>query len=291
MNQPSPTYHPAPRKPSRLTLPAGACDAHCHVFGPTDRFPYAADARFRPAEAPKELLFALHDLVGIERCVIVQSGCHGFDNDVVADAIAARPGRYKGVALCPGDVNDSTLDRLNDQGFCGVRFNYMAHLAGGTSTDELTALAKRLQRLNWHLQIHLDSRLIETMAPALAAMPVPVVIDHMARIEIGSPHLDRAFDTLMRLLDQPHLWVKVSGLERASRLDPPWVDAVPYAKALVEQHTDKVVWGTDWPHPNFRAAPPNDGDIIDMIALFATTPQLQQALLVDNPGRLYGFTT
>ena len=289
MNDTVPTYHPAPRAP-RFRMPPGACDSHVHVFGPTTRFPYAPDARFRPADAPKTLLYALHDAIGIARCVIVQSGCHGFDNSVVADAIAARPGRYKGVALCPVDVDDNTLARLADQDFCGVRFNYMAHLAGGTPIDAVAGLARRLQRFNMHLQIHLDSKLMASMAPALAAMPVPVVIDHMARVEVGSEHAGQAFDALLRLLEQPHLWVKVSGLERASRIDAPWTDALPYAQALLAQHPSKVVWGTDWPHPNFRAAPPDDGDIVDMIPMFASTAQQQQALLVDNPARLYGFT-
>ncbi|MGH1360901.1 MAG: amidohydrolase family protein [Burkholderiaceae bacterium] len=288
MSEQASTYHPAPRKPKFL-MPAGACDAHCHVFGPTDRFPYAADARFRPPEADKETLFALHDRLGIRRCVIVQSGCHGYDNSAVADAIQARAGRYLGIGLCPAEVDDNTLDRLHDQGFRGLRFNYMAHLAGGPTDKVLSRLGKRLVRLGWHLQIHLESSLLASMAPSLAAMPVPVVIDHMARIEVGETGAEQAFDELLRLHEQPNIWVKVSALERASRRDPPWHDALPVARALVAACPTRVLWGTDWPHPNFRAAPPDDGEIVDLIPLFAPTPELRQALLVDNPQAFYQF--
>lgn len=283
-----PTWHPSPKQPT-FQMPRGACDTHCHVFGPVAQFPYAPDARFKPADAPKEKLFALHDMIGIERCVIVQSGCHGFDNAVVADAIASRPGRYLGIALCPPDIDDNTLDRLHDQGFRGIRFNYMAHLAPGASDRELAALAKRIQRLGWHLQIHLESSLISGMADMLGALDVPVVIDHMARVEVGSEHAQPALDALIGLLDGGNAWVKVSALERASRTDPPWHDALPFARVLVDKFSERVLWGTDWPHPNFRAEPPDDGDIVDLIPLFAPTSALQQALLVDNPKRLYGF--
>ncbi len=259
------------------------------MFGPTALFPYASDARFRPAEAVKETLFALHDRIGVERCVIVQSGCHGFDNAVVADAIQARPGRYKGVALCPVSVDDGTLDKLADQGFVGLRFNYMAHLEPGPSADELVTLAGRLVRLGWHLQIHLDSNLLNEMAPVLAALPIPVVIDHMARIQVGDPRADEKLDRLLRLNQQPNIWVKVSALERASRDGPPWHDALSFARALAAAQPDRVLWGTDWPHPNFNGEPPDDGLIVDLLPLFADTPELQQTILVDNPGLFYAF--
>ncbi|MGB7298842.1 MAG: amidohydrolase family protein [Burkholderiaceae bacterium] len=283
-----PTFHQQPSQPG-FAMPPFACDAHCHVFGPTAVFPYADNARFRPADAPKERLFALHDMLGIERCVIVQSGCHGYDNSVVADAIAARPQTYKGIALVPADISDQDLDHLAEQGFCGVRFNYMAHLDGGATLKQVAGLARRLERLHWHVQVHLESALLVDMAPALAAMPVPVVIDHMARIDASEPITQAPFEALVRLLEHEHIWIKVSGLERASRTEPPWLDAVPFAEQLVNAFPQRALWGTDWPHPNFRAAPPDDGAIVDMIPRFATTPELRQALLVDNPARFYGF--
>ena len=160
------TYHPSP-SPTKMTLPKGACDTHCHVFGPVDKFPYAKESRFRPGEAPKEKLFALHDMMGIERCVIVQSGCHGYDNSVTADAIASRPGRYLGVALLKPDAGDDEIKSLHNQGFRAVRFNYMAHLSGGIPMAELEKFAARLAEFDWHLAIHMDNGYIAEMAPTM----------------------------------------------------------------------------------------------------------------------------
>jgi 2-pyrone-4,6-dicarboxylate lactonase len=288
MNTAPITYHPAPHKPS-FAMPAGACDTHCHVFGPGARFPYAPESKLQPGDAPKEKLFALHDMIGIDRCVVVQSGVHGFDNSAAADAIAARAGRYLGVALLPADVSDDEIARHHALGFRGVRFNYMAHLKGGASNDELLRLADRLARFDWHLQIHMDSDLIAEKATALAKASVPVVIDHMGRID-ASLGLDQApFEALLWLMKNKHILVKVSGSERASRQDAPYADAVPFARKLVESFPDRVLWGTDWPHPNFRSLPPDDGDLVDLIPEIAPTKELQQALLVDNPMRFYRF--
>ena len=282
------TFHPAPSKP-RITLPPGATDAHCHVFGPVARFPYARETRFRPADAPKEKLFALHDMLGIERCVVVQSGCHGFDNSVTADALAARPGRYLGVALLPPEASDDKLRHLDEQGFRAVRFNYMPHLAPGASLDELSGFAKRLLPYEWHLQLHMDASLIEEMAGAIAKLPVPVVIDHMGRIDASLGMDQKPFQALMKLLDHAHVWVKVSGSERASRQDPPYTDAIPFARRLVEMFPERVLWGTDWPHPNFRTAPPDDGILVDLLHEIAPSATHLRKLLVDNPMRLYRF--
>jgi 2-pyrone-4,6-dicarboxylate lactonase len=282
------TWKPAPRR-TAVKLPRGAADCHCHVFGPQAIFSYAQSSSFKPADAPKEALFALHDMMGIERCVIVQSGCHGFDNRVVADAIAARPGRYLGIALTRPEVTIQQLRALDAQGFRGVRFNYMSHLAPGAENDQLRTLAPRLADLGWHLQIHMEDKLIETLAPILSDLPVTVVIDHMGRIDASRGRSQSEFDALLRLLDRDHVWCKVSGSERASRQDPPYADAVPFAREIGKRFPRRVVWGTDWPHPNYRAAPPDDGDLFDLLPEIAPTPALMQALLVDNPTELYGF--
>ncbi|MBU1314540.1 MAG: amidohydrolase family protein [Alphaproteobacteria bacterium] len=282
------TWHQTPRT-TKVRLPSNATDCHCHVFGPTSIFPYADSSSFRPADAPKEALFALHDQMGIERCVIVQSGCHGFDNRVVADAISARPGRYLGVALAPPDVTPAQLLELNAQGFRGLRFNYMGHLSPGADEQQLRALAPRLADLGWHLQIHMEDRLIAPMTPVLASLPVPVVIDHMGRIDASKGRDQPEFQALLSLLDHDHLWCKVSGSERASRQDPPYADATPFARELVARYPARVVWGTDWPHPNYRTTPPDDGDLFDLLPDIAPTAELLRALMVDNPTRLYGF--
>lgn len=288
MNDAPRTWHSAPSAPT-LTLPDGATDCHVHVFGPVARFPYAPESGFKPGDAPKEALFALHDMLGIDRCVIVQSGCHGHDNSAVADAIAARPGRYLGIALAPPDIPDTRIRALHAQGFRGVRFNYMAHLAPGASHDELRALAPRLADHGWQLLIHMEAGLIDDLAPVLADLPCPVVIDHMARID-ATQGMDQApFQTLLRLAEKPHIWVKVSGSERCSGQEPPYADATPFAARLVELFPHRTIWGTDWPHPNFRAGPPDDGLLVDTLKAIAPEPAALQRLLVDNPQRLYAF--
>lgn len=279
------------RSPSlpRLRLPPGACDSHCHVFGPQRRFPFAPGRTFTPADAPRETLFALHERLGIARCVIVQSGCHGFDNAVTEDAIAARQGTYRGVALLPVSVSDAELRRLDEAGFRGVRFNYMSHLGSAVPIDAVIALGRRLAQLGWHLQIHCESRLIADLSPALLQSPVPVVIDHMGRIDASRGMAQPDFVALRRLLQDPRFLVKVSGVERASRLSAPYSDAVPFARALVQEFPERVLWGTDWPHPNLAGDPPDDGLLVDLLESIAPTQASRQALLVDNPLRLYRF--
>jgi 2-pyrone-4,6-dicarboxylate lactonase len=284
----TPSYHLSPSHPT-LTLPAGSCDTHCHVFGPQHIFPYAPDARFRPADATKETLFALHAQLGIETCVIVQSGCHGFDNSAVADALAAKNGTYKGVALLPADVDNASLRQHDAQGFCGVRFNFMGHLARAASIDEVVAMGPRLAEIGWHLQLHFESGLIEELAPAMKNSVVPVVIDHMARIDATLGLDQPAFVHLLALMENERFWVKVSGIDRSSRQGPPHADAIEMAATLVARFPERVLWGTDWPHPNHEGPIPDDGVLVDLIERIAPSAAARQALMVDNPQRLYRF--
>ena len=288
MSAPKPSYHNNPTEP-RLKLPPGACDAHFHVFGPKAKFPYAEKAAYVPADAPKDVLIDRHMFLGIERGVVVQSAAHGFDNSAAADLIADMKGKYVGVALVPVDVDMSELKRLHEQGFRGVRFNYMQHLGGGPQISDVMRLSSKLAALGWHLQLHLESRLIQQMTPELKLSPVPVVIDHMGRID-ASLGLDQTyFGHLLKLLEDKRFWVKVSGLERASRMGAPYSDAVPFARKLVGEFGERCVWGSDWPHPNLNAIP-DDGQLVDLIAEFTDEKQ-RQALLVDNPMKLYKFTS
>lgn len=280
------TYTDTPSKPT-LILPAGACDAHVHVFGPNAEFPYAAERSFTPADAGKDSLFALHRHLGISRCVIVQSACHGFDNSAVADAIAAGQGNYLGVALAPVEVRDSELARLAANGFRAVRFNFMRHLAGAPVEDVL-ALTPRLAAVGMHLQVHFESTLVHSVGAQLQASAVPVVIDHMGRVDarLGAAHED--FQALQDLLARnPQFYVKVSGVDRIDS-QPPYLQGKPLARQLVEQFPRQCLWGTDWPHPNHTHVP-DDGQLVDALAEIAPTPPLLQALLVDNPQRLYQF--
>ena len=273
-----------------LNLPSGACNAHCHVFGPGARFPYAPDATFVPAEdAPKEALYALNDGLGLERCVVVQSACHGFDNRAVEDAIATRPATYRGIALLPTDVPDAELKRLDGAGFRGVRFNFMGHLGQHTPIDEVLALAARFEPLGWHLQIHGDPALLTDLGPALRRSPVPVVIDHIGRIDASIGLDQTAFRALCGLLEDDRFWVKVSGMDRITRLGPPYADAQPYAALLVARFGDRVVWGNDWPHPNHAGPLPDERQLVGLVGSIAPAQADRQRLLVDNPQRLYRF--
>jgi 2-pyrone-4,6-dicarboxylate lactonase len=283
-----PYWMSTPSKP-KLKLPAGACDAHVHVFGPRKRFPFAEGRRYTPSDAPKELLFKLHERLGIQHCVIVQPACHGADNSVTIDAIAATGGSYKGVALVPVTISDPELKRLDAAGLCGARFHYMTHLAKGPRVDEVISFAKRLVDIGWHLQIHMEAELIADLTPALKRSPVPVVIDHMGRID-ASLGLDQpTFRALLALLADRNVWVKVSGSDRITRQGPPYSDAVPFARKLVTEFGDRCVWGTDWPHPNHQGPIPDDGMLVDILAGIATSETTRQALLVDNPKFFYRF--
>jgi 2-pyrone-4,6-dicarboxylate lactonase len=272
------------------SLPPGACNAHCHVFGPRDRFPYAANAPFLPAQdAPREALCALNDRLGLQRCVIVQSTCHGLDNSVTEHAIAGRPLDYRGIALVRTDVADVELARLNAAGFRGVRFNYMGHLGTQAPVEDVLALARRLEPLGWHLQIHGDVRLLTDVAPALSGSPVPVVIDHIGRVDAGLGLHQPAFETLRSLLKSATFWVKVSGVDRITRQGPPYDDALPFAARLVAEFSDRVVWGNDWPHPNHAGPVPIEDQLAEQILRMAPTPAEVARLMVDNPQRLYRF--
>ena len=244
-----------------------------------------------PVEAPKERLFALHRLLGIERCVIVQSVTHGLDNRVVEDAIAAGGGRYLGIALVPASVPDAQLQRLAAAGFRGVRFHFMEHLGTGGDVDAIVALTHRLAAVGMHLQVHFASALIHSLAPALNLSAVPVVIDHMARVDarLGANHPD--FQALMRLLENSRFHVKVSGIDRIdARVGPSdgYAAGKALAAMLVERFPEQCVWGTDWPHPNHTHVP-DDATLVDAIADIAPTESLREQLLVRNPQNLYRF--
>jgi 2-pyrone-4,6-dicarboxylate lactonase len=209
---------------------------------------------------------------------------------VTEDAIAGRPADYRGIALLPLDVSDAELQRLDRAGFRGARFNYMGHLAKSSPIENVIAFAGRLEALGWHLQLHGDpQRVLIDFAPVLRRSPVPVVIDHIGRID-ASLGLDQpAFQSLLRLLDDRRFWVKVSGCDRITRAGPPYDDALPYAARLVAEHGDRVLWGNDWPHPNHAEAVVDEALIAGLIPRMAPSAQARQRLLVDNPQRLYRF--
>ena len=279
------TYDLEPRVPG-FRPPPLSCDSHVHVFGPSARFPYAEGRGFTPVDAPKESLFALHRTLGIERCVIVQSAVHGMDNRVVEDAIVAGEGRYLGIALVPASVPDAELARLAAAGFRGVRFNFMAHLPG-TPLEDIVALTRRLAPLGLHLQVHFESRLVHSVGPALAQSAVPVVIDHMGRVDasLGADHED--FVALCQLMRNPLFRVKVSGVDRIASRDT-YAQGAALARRLVESFGDRCLWGTDWPHPNHTHVP-DDAALVELLPEIAPDERLREMLLVRNPAAFYRF--
>jgi 2-pyrone-4,6-dicarboxylate lactonase len=286
------TYGLQPQAPA-LRLPPNACDSHVHIFGPAAPFPYAPERSFTPVDAPKESLFALHRTLGISRCVIVQSMVHGFDNRVVEDAIAAGGGNYLGVALVSLDVSDAELQRLAHAGIRGLRFHFMtpAHIA--QTLDAVVALTRRLKPLRLHLQVHFESSLIHPLAAPLSRSAVPVVIDHMGRVDATEGVAGADFAALFDLLKNPQFRVKVSGIDRVNEkvtpgTAPSYPHGIELARTLVQAYPDQCLWGTDWPHPNHTHVP-DDATLVNALTRIAPKAELLQKLVVDNPAGFYGF--
>jgi 2-pyrone-4,6-dicarboxylate lactonase len=273
------------RKPA-FKLPPGACDAHCHVFGPGDKFPYAPDRRYTPQDAPKEVLAALHARLGIERAVIVQASCHGTDNAAMLDAIASHPSRYRGVAIVDDSFADFEFDRLHHGGVRGVRFNFVKHLGGAPDMAVFNNVIDRIKDRGWHVVLHLDAPSIIPLSDMMRKLPLPFVIDHMGRVPADAGVGQKPFLALLELSRLENCWIKVCGAERISM--PPYDAAVPIAQALVEAAPTRVLWGTDFPHPN-ATHEADEADLVDLVPKFAPDALAQRRLLVDNPARLYGF--
>ena len=275
----------ARRKP-RFKLPPGTCDAHCHVFGPAARFPYAPNRRYTPEDAPKEALAALHGHLGIERAVIVQASCHGKDNRAMLDAIATNPARYRGVAIVDDGFTDAEFESLHRGGVRGVRFNFVKHLGGSPDLAVFHRVLDRIKGLGWHVVLHLDAPDIVPLSDMIRRLPVPFVIDHMGRVPGAGGVAQEPLRALLELAQRDDCWIKVCGAERISM--PPYAEAVPIARAIVDTAPDRVFWGTDFPHPN-PTHEADEADLVDLVPLFAPDIATQQKLLVGNPARLYGF--
>ena len=269
-------------------LPTGACDAHCHVFGPASRFPYAADRSYTPPDAPVEALRALHAKLGISRAVIVHASCHGTEMDVTLDAIASSNGAYRGVACVEDSVSDLELQRLHTGGIRGIRFNFVKHLGGVPDLNVFRRLVARIKPLGWHVVLHLDAEDILTQQALLKGIDVPFIIDHMGRVKAAEGLSQKPFQLLLELFrTNPRAWIKVCGSERVSVGKRPFRDAVPFAHALIAVDPNRILWGTDWPHPNISKDMPNDGELVDLFGDICPDPQLRTRILVDNPNRLY----
>lgn len=278
-----------PRTPAR-PLPPGSCDAHCHVFGPFDRYPLPDDRSFTPALASEPALRRWHDRFGFARCVLVQSQGHGFDPRPMLDALRAGAGRYKGVALVRPSDTDAQLAALDAAGVCGARVNFLAHLGGRPDADAVRTLAARIRPFGWHLALHMSGSDIVDYAPLIRSLDARIVIDHMARPDLAGGPDGPAMTALRGLIDRGGVWVKLSGADRLSRTGAPFHDALPIARSLATHAPERVLWGSDWPHVNLHAAMPDDGDLVDLIADIVPDEANRTRLLVTNPAALFGFT-
>jgi 2-pyrone-4,6-dicarboxylate lactonase len=288
-------WYTGPSKP-RFKLPAGAVDAHCHVFGPGDIFPYAPERKYTPCDASKEQLFALRDHLGFDKNVIVQATCHGSDNRALVDALKASNGKAKGVATVNRHVTDAELQDMHAAGVRGTRFNFVKRLADFTPREVLLEIANRIAPLGWHVVIYFEAVDLPELYDFFTALPTTVVVDHMGRPDVTKPVDGPEFELFVKMMrEHSNIWSKVSCPERLSVSGPKalngeqsaYTDVVPFAKRLVETFPDRVLWGTDWPHPNLKDHMPDDGLLVDFIPQIATKPELQQKLLVENPTRLY----
>lgn len=288
-------FHPDPSRPL-FEVPAGSVDAHCHVFGPGAEFPYAPQRKYTPCDASRHQLFALRDRLGFARNVVVQATCHGADNRALVDALQNSNGNARGVATVQRSVSDAELQSLHAAGVRGVRFNFVKRLVDFTPKEELLEIATRIAPLGWHVVVYFEAVDLPELWNFFTALPTTVVVDHMGRPDVSKPVDGPEFSLFMKLMhEHTNVWSKVSCPERLSLSGPAalngerdaYRDVAPFAKRLVDTFPDRVLWGTDWPHPNLKDHMPDDGLLVDFIPRIATTAELQRKLLVDNPMRLY----
>ena len=280
-------FHPNPKKPD-FVLPANACDAHCHVFGPAIDFPFAADSKYTPVDAPKAKLFELHKHLGFERSVIVQASCHGTNNDAMVDALLASNGKYRGVAVVSADISEAELAAMHQAGVRGIRFNFVKRLVDVKPRQYYIDAAEKIAKFGWHIIVYFEAQDLAEQEDLFRALPVPICIDHLGRPDVAAGLDDENFQRICNLVQtRPDTWIKVGCPERLTKMGPPYTDALAFARYLVERFPDQVLWGTDWPHPNMKSHMPDDGFLVDTLAEIAPSAELQQKLLVDNPSRLY----
>ena len=281
-------FHPAPSAPEFI-VPDGAVDAHCHVFGPAAEFPFAPERKYTPCDAGKDKLWQLRDHLGFSRNVIVQATCHGADNRALADALQSSRGKARGIATVRSSVTGDELAQLHAAGVRGVRFNFVKRLVDSLPFDELAAIAERIAPLGWHIVIYFEAADLAEYYDFFTSLPATVVIDHMGRPDVSQPVNGTGFNLFIKLMtENENFWSKVSCPERISGVGPPgYEDVIPFARRVIDTFPERVLWGSDWPHPNMKSHMPDDGKLVDFIPHIAPTEELQQKLLVDNPMRLY----
>ncbi|MEO8375351.1 MAG: amidohydrolase family protein [Sphingomonas bacterium] len=282
-------FDPAPSKPA-FTPPSGAVDAHCHVFGPGDAFPYAPERKYTPCDAGKDRLYGLRDFLGFSRNVVVQATCHGTDNRAMVDALVHSGGKARGVAAVKADISEDELAAMHAAGVRGVRFNYVKRLVDPKPDAYYRGIIDKIAAFGWHVVVYFEAADLAEKWDFFTSLPTTVVVDHMGRPDVTKSPDGPEFAQFLRLMERDNIWSKVTCPERLSKSGPPtYDDFVPFGRAVVERFPDRVLWGTDWPHPNLNMVGhmPDDGRLVDMIPRIATTAELQRKLLIDNPMRLY----
>ena len=277
-----------PTKP-KFQVPAGAVDAHCHVFGPGDTFPFAPERKYTPCDASWEQLFALRDFLGFEKNVVVQATCHGSDNSALLDVLDRAEDRARGVVTVTPSITEAELQDMHARGVRGVRFNYVKRLVNPKPDDYYRQIIDKIRPLGWHVVLYFEPADLSERWDLFTSLNVPIVVDHMGRPDVTKPLDNPEFEQFLKFMSQnPNVWSKVSCPDRLTVSgSPAYADVVPFAKHIVEQFPDRVLWGTDWPHPNMKKEMPDDGILVDYLPSIATTSELQQKLLVANPNHLY----
>ncbi len=281
-------WDPNPTKP-KFILPPGAVDTHCHVFGPGDQFPFAPERKYTPCDASKNQLFALRDFLGFEKNVIVQATCHGTDNAAMVDAIRHSNGKARGIATVSNDVSHSELSDMHEAGVRGVRFNYVKRLVDPEPDAYYHQIVEKIAPLGWHVVVYFEAADLAERWNFFTSLKTTVVVDHMGRPDVTKDVNGPEFALFLRLMQEhDNFWSKVTCPERLSSTGPDgYDDVVPFAKKVVDLFPDRVLSGTDWPHPNLKGHMPDDGKLVDIIERVATSEELRRKLLVDNPNRLY----
>lgn len=280
-------FTPSPSKPN-LILPEGAVDSHCHVFGPSAEFPFAPERKYTPCDAGKKQLFSLRDYLGFTRNVIVQATCHGKDNRAMVDACRSSGGLARGIASVGSDITEAEIVEMHEAGVRGVRFNFVKRLVDATPQETFYLIADKIKSFGWHIVVYFEAQDLEELEPFLKKLPTIIVVDHMGRPNVDKGVKHPNFQRFLRLMEEnANIWSKVTCPERLTSEGPPYDDVVPFCKEIVDQFTDRVLWGTDWPHPNMKSHMPDDGFLVDFIKKIAPKSEFRQKLLVDNPMRLY----
>lgn len=273
----------------RLTAPPGACDCHMHIYGPAERYPLADSRAFDPPQGDVPAYRALQARLGLERVVIVQPSAYGLDNRCTLDAMAAIGPSARGVVTLDRSVSGDTLQAMHAAGVRGIRF-FMLMEGGAVPWEILEEMAQRVDPLGWHVQLQMDGRLLPEREVMLRRLPGTLVIDHNGtfRAPVGTDH--PGFRSLLGLLERGRTWIKCSAPYMTSRADEPrYGDVAPIAKALIAAAPERIVWGSDWPHPLARPGPPDDAALLDLLLDWVEEEALRSRILADNPAELYGF--